>query len=105
MNDFTTCNEIGSIYQDILSRELLNYGIVIQCHTSKFMQLNYGENPQGIEIKHDSKIVETNNIFFEFSAINKKGECVLAKMGILYCMDCNIYAQEEDLDKEVEVEV
>ena len=34
----------------------------------------------------------------------KKGECVLAKMGILYCMDCNIHAQEEDLDKEVEVE-
>lgn len=74
MNDFKTSNEIGSIYQDILSRELLNYGIVIQCHTSKFMQFNYGENPQGIEIKHDSKIVETNNIFFEFSAINKKGD-------------------------------
>lgn len=74
MNDFKTSNEIGSVYQDILSRELLNYGIVIQCHTSCFFQMNYGENPQGIEIKHDSKIVETNNIFFEFSAINKKGD-------------------------------
>lgn len=69
MNDFKTSNEIGSIYQDILSRELLNYGIVIQCHTSKFMQLNYGENPQGIEIKHDSKIVE--KIKFSLSLVQE----------------------------------
>ena len=34
----------------------------------------------------------------------KKGECILSKLGILYCMDCNINVQEEDLDKEVEVE-
>lgn len=74
MNDFASSNEIGSIYQDILSRELLNYGIVIQCHTSCFFQMNYGENPQGIEIKYDSKVETTNNIFFEFEAINKKGD-------------------------------
>ena len=74
MNDFVSSNEIGSIYQDIISRELLKVGIVIQCHTSKFMQLNYGENPQGIEIKYDSKVETTNNIFFEFEAINKKGD-------------------------------
>jgi len=74
MNDFAYSNEIGSRYQDIVSRELLKIGIVVQCHTSKFFQLNYGESVGGVEIKHDSKISQTGNIFFEFSAINKKGD-------------------------------
>lgn len=74
MNDFAYSNEIGSRYQDIVSRELLKIGIVVQCHTSSFFQLNYGESPQGIEIKHDSKVATTGNLYFEFSAINKNGD-------------------------------
>lgn len=74
MNDFDYSNELGSRYQDIISRELLKIGIVVQCHTSCYFQMNYGESPQGIEIKHDSKIIQTKRIYFEFNAINKKGD-------------------------------
>lgn len=72
MNDFKFSNEIGSLYQDILARELIKVGIFIQCHTSNLFQKCYGENPQGIECKHDSKISKTGNIYFETSAINRK---------------------------------
>lgn len=74
MNDFVYSNELGSRYQDILAHELTKIGICLQCHTSAFFQMNYGESVNGIEVKHDSKIVKTGNIFFEFNAINKKSD-------------------------------
>jgi len=72
-NDFNYCKEIGDEYMDLLTIALFNEKhICLNSFASKSYQLNYGESYSGIEIKHDSKYIETGNIFFETQALNKK---------------------------------
>lgn len=69
--DFDYCNELGCRYQDVLTDELYKYGICLNNYCSAFYQMRYGENKTRIEIKHDSKITKTGNLYIEFEAISK----------------------------------
>lgn len=76
-NDFDYCNDKGCIYQDVLTDELYKYGINLNMYSSKYYQMKYGENKCGVEIKHDSKITKTGNLYIEFEAISKKQDKML----------------------------
>lgn len=47
---------------DLLLKEL---GFVISNYSSRYYQFNYGENRQGIEIKLDTRILDTGNVSIE----------------------------------------
>lgn len=57
----------GLEYQDIVTRELYQRGIVIVGYSSKKYQNNEGENMLGAEIKRDGKFRETGNLYIEVS--------------------------------------
>lgn len=47
---------------DLLIKEL---GFVISNYSSKYFQFNFGENRQGVEIKLDTRILDTGNVSIE----------------------------------------
>lgn len=70
MNDFEFCKNLGDEYMDFLTDELLKIGISLNAYASRKYQLTYGESRSGIEIKHDSKLATTGNVYIEISAVN-----------------------------------
>ena len=73
---FSGSLQIGAEYQDLVMEELHKIGISVNCYTSAKYQLEKGESISGIEIKHDSKIVETGRIYFETHAMNREGKLI-----------------------------
>ena len=57
----------GLEFQDIVTRELYQRGIVVVGYSSRKYQNNEGENLLGAEIKHDGKFRETGNLYIETS--------------------------------------
>lgn len=47
---------------DLLLKEI---GLAVTNYSSRYYQYNYGENKQGIEIKLDTRILETGNVSIE----------------------------------------
>lgn len=57
--------EQGLIYQDMVTRELYQRGIVIVGYSSRRYQLEQGENMLGAEIKRDGNFRKTGNLYIE----------------------------------------
>jgi hypothetical protein len=54
MADFNHTMQIGAEFQDYITDRLFNFGINVNCYSSKKYQLEKGEGKSGIEIKFDS---------------------------------------------------
>lgn len=79
-NDFDFCMEIGHKFELWVEQECKKYGIDLgMYYDSRQFQ---GENKLGLEIKHDSKLAETGNVYIEYQALNKD-ESKFIKGGIL----------------------
>jgi hypothetical protein len=59
--------EIGLEFQDIVTKELYQRGIVVVGYSSRRFQNKEGENMLGAEIKRDGKFRETGNLYIEIS--------------------------------------
>lgn len=59
--------EIGLQFQDFVTRELYQRGIVVVGYASRRYQIEQGENMLGAEIKRDDKFRETGNLYLEVS--------------------------------------
>ena len=57
--------EEGLEFQDIVTRELYQRGIVVVGYSSRRFQNQEGENLLGAEIKRDGKFRETGNLYIE----------------------------------------
>lgn len=57
----------GLEFQDVITRELYQRGIVIVGYASRKHQNKDGENMLGAEIKRDGKFRETGNLYIEVS--------------------------------------
>lgn len=55
----------GHEYQDFIMEQLIKHGIIIQVYSSAKYQHEKGESICGIEIKYDSLIKETGNLYIE----------------------------------------
>ena len=55
----------GLEFQDVVTRELYQRGIVIVGYASQKYQNEAGENMLGAEIKHDMKFKDTGNLYIE----------------------------------------
>ena len=55
----------GQEYQDFISDELRKRGIILGVYSSQKYQKEKGESCSGIEIKHDMRMAETQNIYIE----------------------------------------
>jgi hypothetical protein len=55
----------GLIFQDVVTRELYQRGIVVVGYASRRFQIDHGENMLGAEIKRDDRFRETGNIYLE----------------------------------------
>jgi hypothetical protein len=62
---YQTKLEEGLQFQDVVTRELYQCGIVVVGYASKRFQNNEGENMLGAEIKRDGKFRETGNLYIE----------------------------------------
>ena len=64
--DRSTLFEEALEFQDfVVDLFLKEIGIPISNYSSRYFQFNKGENPQGIEIKLDKRILETGNVSIE----------------------------------------
>ena len=70
-NNFIGCQEIGHKWELEIEKEFKKCGIDIGMYYDE--RQFKGENEFGIEIKHDSKIQETGNVYIEYDALNKDG--------------------------------
>jgi hypothetical protein len=61
-NSFQSGLEFQDFVTDYLIREK---GLVLTNYSSKYYQFNYGENPQGIEIKLDRRCTDTGRVSIE----------------------------------------
>ena len=68
-NDFQFCANIGHEFELWVEKECKKYGVDLGMYYDK-RQFN-GENELGLEIKHDSKLKETGNVYIEYLALNK----------------------------------
>jgi hypothetical protein len=59
--------EIGLEFQDIVTKELYQRGIVVVGYSSRRYQNSEGENLLGAEIKRDGKFRDTGNLYIEVS--------------------------------------
>lgn len=57
--------EEGLIFQDIITQELYQRGIVVVGYASRLYQQNKGENMLGAEIKRDGLFRQTGNLYIE----------------------------------------
>lgn len=57
----------GLEFQDVVTRELYQRGIVVIGYSSRRFQNEQGENMLGAEIKRDGRFRETGNIYIETS--------------------------------------
>jgi len=57
--------EEGLQFQDVVTRELYQRGIIVVGYASRKYQNDYGENMLGAEIKRDGMFRETGNLYIE----------------------------------------
>jgi len=70
--DRSTVFEEGLEFQDFIVNLLMSeLGIALSNYSSKYYQQNFGENRQGIEIKLDTRILDTGNVSIEVAEKSK----------------------------------
>lgn len=79
-NNFDYCAEIGHKFELWVEKELKGFGVDLGMYYDN--RQFEGENALGLEIKHDSKLQETGNVYIEYEALNKD-ESKFIKGGIL----------------------
>lgn len=79
-NDFDFCADIGHKFELWVEKECAKYGVDLGMYYDD--RQFRGENKLGLEIKHDSKLSETGNVYIEYLALNKD-ETKFIKGGIL----------------------
>lgn len=79
-NDFDYCMQIGHAFELWVEKECSKYGVDLGMYYDD--RQFEGENELGLEIKHDSKLAETGNVYIEYLALNKD-ETKYIKGGIL----------------------
>lgn len=87
-NDFKFCLEVGHKFELWVENEFKKYGVDLGMYYDN--KQFRGENKLGLEIKHDSKLEETNNVYIEYEALNKE-ETEFYKSGILKEDDCKYW--------------
>ena len=75
--------EEGLIFQDVVTRELYQRGIVIVGFSSRRFQNTEGENMIGAEIKRDGNFRKTGNIYLETAEKSHPSNPNYVKSGIL----------------------
>jgi len=65
MMDYGEQYERGMRYQDFIAEQLMSRGIALNCYSSKKYQLERGESLSGIEVKYDSRMAQTGNVYVE----------------------------------------
>lgn len=75
---------------DLLLKEL---GLVVSNYTSRYYQFNYGENRQGIEIKLDTRILETGNVSIEVAEKSRADVSAWTDSGIMREDNSWLYVQ------------
>lgn len=68
-NDFGFCADIGHKFELWVEKECKKYGVDLKMYYDD--KQFEGENALGLEIKHDSKLAETGNVYIEYLALNK----------------------------------
>jgi len=92
--DRTTVFEEALEYQDFIVTLLLKeIGLVISNYSSRYYQLNYGENRQGVEIKLDRRITETGNVSVEVAEKSNAGVSTWTDSGIMRDDNAWLYIQ------------
>jgi hypothetical protein len=59
--------EVGMVYQDFVYEVLAKHGLMTVGYGSKLFQQRLGENKAGIEIKYDSYLATTGNVWIEIA--------------------------------------
>lgn len=59
--------ETGLQFQDVVTRELYQRGIVVVGYASRRFQREHGENMLGAEIKRDGRFRDTGNLYIEIA--------------------------------------
>jgi len=72
----------GLEFQDFVTRELYQRGIVVIGYSSRKYQNNEGENMLGAEIKRDGKFRETGNLYIEVAEKSHPDKPSYTKSGI-----------------------
>jgi len=76
--------EKGQEYQDFIMDILQKkYGMSISCYTSKKWQYSNGESRQGVEIKFDDRMKETNNVYIEIAEKTNSDNLNFVDSGIM----------------------
>ena len=68
-NNFKYCMEIGHKFELWVERVCAEYGVDLGMYYDD--RQFQGENKLGLEIKHDSKLAETGNVYIEYMALSK----------------------------------
>ena len=74
--------EEGLIFQDVVTRELYQRGIIIVGYSSRRFQNTEGENMIGAEIKRDGNFRKTGNIYLETAEKSHPSNANYVKSGI-----------------------
>lgn len=92
--DRATVFEEALEFQDFVTDLILNeIGIAISNYSSKKYQTEVGENPQGVEIKLDTRILETKNVSIECFEKSKADNKLWIPSGILRKDNSWLYIQ------------
>lgn len=75
---------------DLLLKEL---GFVISNYSSRYYQFNHGENRQGVEIKLDTRILETGNVSIEVAEKSSANVSTWTPSGIMRNDNTWLYIQ------------
>lgn len=75
-NDFDYCQQIGHKFELWVEKQCARYGVELGMYYDE--RQFKGENQLGLEIKHDSKLRETNNVYVEYQALSKDGSKMIA---------------------------
>lgn len=87
---FVEALEFQDFVVDLFLKEL---GIAISNYSSRYYQMNYGENRQGIEIKLDTRILETGNVSIEVAEKSKAVNVSWVPSGIMRNDNTWLYVQ------------
>lgn len=68
-NNFDFCMDIGHKFELWVEKECKKYGVDLGMYYDN--RQFKGENELGLEIKHDSKLAETGNVYIEYLALNR----------------------------------
>ena len=65
MPSYDESYEKGMLYQDFITDQLMSRGISLNAYSSRKYQFERGESASGIEVKFDSRMAETGNVYIE----------------------------------------